>query len=104
MIFNPLLQVAGGVDTGVERLGLGRPQEQLDDQTRRFREQVRSGGLLGSRGARRAQVHSGGLLAGHEQTQHTLWQQGHLMVLQGASGYDLAPETFIIPLPKSICA
>lgn len=34
------VQVAGGVDTGVERLGLSRPQEQMDEQTRRFREQV----------------------------------------------------------------
>lgn len=41
MLFTPAPQVAGGVDTGVERLGLARPQEQLDDQTRRFREQVR---------------------------------------------------------------
>jgi hypothetical protein len=40
----PATQVAGGVDTGVERLGLARPQEQLDDQTRRFREQVRPRG------------------------------------------------------------
>lgn len=41
LFFVSLLQVAaGGVDTGVERLGLSRPQEQLDEQTRRFREQV----------------------------------------------------------------
>lgn len=39
----PCLQVAGGVDTGLERLNLARPQEQLDEQTRRFREQVRLG-------------------------------------------------------------
>jgi hypothetical protein len=34
------VQVAGGVDTGLDRLNLARPQEQLDEQTRRFREQV----------------------------------------------------------------
>lgn len=38
-------QVAGGVDTGLDRLGLARPQEQLDEQTRRFREQVGLGCL-----------------------------------------------------------
>lgn len=35
------VQIAGGsLETGVERLGPGRQEEQLDDQTRRFREQV----------------------------------------------------------------
>jgi hypothetical protein len=54
----PPLQVAGGVDTGVERLGLARPQEQMDEQTRRFREQV--GTDLGGRGRGRMSAGSRG--------------------------------------------
>lgn len=34
---------AGNLETGVGRLGIGRQEEQLDEQTRRFREQVGSG-------------------------------------------------------------
>jgi hypothetical protein len=40
-----VVQVAGGVDTGLDRLNLSRPQEQLDEQTRRFREQVRGASI-----------------------------------------------------------